>query len=203
VGAVPGIAPGVPVLGVASIADRNRADARGDDPIDQNGRQQDRSEPDPAETPADQERETEGNGHREAADPLVEVLLDEERPIPAERAPLDDSGGRSRRRYGEGTAALGAGISARLVAGEVAGGQTVGTVVAQTHGSSQPSAIRFSSKGAPVGTAAPQASQPRTSHLELRTPLRREPGRDREVGREQLTDQHEEERDVEKSGGRL
>src|SRR5262249_24357251 len=124
-------------------------------------------------------------------------------PIPAERAPLDDSGGRSRRRYGEGTAALGAGISARLVAGEVAGGQTVGTVVAQTHGSAQPSAIRFSSKGAPVGTAAPHASQPRTSHLELRTPLRREPGRDREVGREQLTDQHEEERDVEKSGGRV
>jgi len=84
-----GIERQVPILGVAPVADRNRTDSPGDDPVDHDRRQEDRREPDPSELPSRVERQPEGNCHQEAAETLIEILLDEEGAVAAEDASLD------------------------------------------------------------------------------------------------------------------
>ena len=84
-----GIDRQVAILGVASVADRNRLDSTSDDPIDEDRHQQNGSEPDPPERPADEQRRAQGECEQEASQALIEVLLEEERAVPAERAPLD------------------------------------------------------------------------------------------------------------------
>lgn len=84
-----GIDRQVAILGVASVADRNRLDSTSDDPIDEDRHEQDGSEPDPPERPADKQRRAQGEREQEASKALIEVLLEEERAVPAERAPLD------------------------------------------------------------------------------------------------------------------
>src|SRR5689334_8001747 len=82
----------VAVLRIAAIADRDRADAGRDDPVDDDAREQRGREPDPAEAPADEERRGERDAHDQAAEPLVEILLEEERAVAAEDAALDALG---------------------------------------------------------------------------------------------------------------
>lgn len=81
----------VAVLGVAPVADRNRTDSPGDDPVDDDRHEEDRREPDPSESPSRKERKSERNRHQEAAEALVEVLLNEEGAVAAENAPFDRS----------------------------------------------------------------------------------------------------------------
>lgn len=84
----------VAILGVASVADRNRSDSAGHDPVDEDRREKNRSEPDPAEFPADRERQGERDRKKQAAEALIEVFLQEEGTVSAERAAFD----RARRR---------------------------------------------------------------------------------------------------------
>lgn len=88
VAAVPRVERQVPVFGVASVTDRNRSDARRDDPVNHDRGQQNRREPDPAELPADPEGGSQRNRQEETTQPLVEVLLQEEGPVAAKDAPF-------------------------------------------------------------------------------------------------------------------
>lgn len=86
---MPGIEWQVAILGVASVADRNRSDSTGHDPVDDDRREKNRGEPDPAELPADSERQGERDREKQATEALIEVFLQEEGAVPAERAAFD------------------------------------------------------------------------------------------------------------------
>ena len=86
---MPRILRDVAVLGVASVADRNRTHAARDEPIDQDGREKDGSEPDPAEPIAHEDGEKQRERQDQTAETLIEITLNEEGPVAAERASLD------------------------------------------------------------------------------------------------------------------
>ncbi len=112
---MPGMERDVPVLGVASIADRNRWNSSGDQPIDERRREENRGEPDPSDLPADDERYRNGDEQEQAPQPLIEVLLEEKRAVAAERAALDGSPRRRDRQLDlERTAAARARASSRF-----------------------------------------------------------------------------------------
>src|SRR5262249_49910903 len=124
----------VAVLRVASVADRHGTDLRRHDPVDEHGREQHRREPDPPDPPADEEREAEGGGHDQAAQALVEILLEEKRPVAAERARLDTLRRHLAREVGVvGAPALLAGERPAVAFSVLARRQAVGTVAPGAH----------------------------------------------------------------------
>ena len=151
-----GLTGNVAVFRVAAIADRDRPDPRRDDPVDDDRGEKHRREPDPAGLPTDEERDPERDGHDQAAEALVEVLLQEEGVVAAEGAPFEPFGAdgpvEARR---VGLPALRARELAGLGLAVLARREAVGAVVpgAHTRYAGNPVAtVRYEDRSSPIST---------------------------------------------------